>query len=90
MVEVIIEQEKGHETTINLIRSFDKYLHDEHAGYMIRTQEYYKPHEQHEYLIGGDWTIKIADDKLFIIAEHIVSTIDLTVEAPFEISIIRD
>ena len=42
-----------------------------------------------EYLVAGDWTVKLEEDKLFIISDHICSTIDLKEEFPFEVTVRR-
>ena len=55
--------------------------------YLMKTQEYnVKYPHSNEHIIGEDYTIKLADDKLYIISDHICSVIDLTKESPYEIT----
>ena len=88
MVELIIEDNK-YDFLVDFLKSAfkDVFHHDSHV-YIMRTQRLMSK-RKHEYLIAGDWTVKLSDDKIFIISDHICSTINLKEEYPFEVTVRR-
>lgn len=90
MVELILpEKDEKYDSLIDFLKSAfqDKFHHDSHI-YIMKTQRIMSKRKE-EYLIGGDWTVKLEDDKLFIISDHICSTVDLKEEFPFEVTVRR-
>lgn len=84
MVKLIIEQE-GLETTINFIKKAFDYDNTKWNGFhKLYTQRFFSD-RVNEYLIHSSWTVKIKDNKLFIISDNMASVIDLKEEFPYEI-----
>lgn len=90
MVELIVpENNEKYDHIISFLKAAfqDKFHHDSHI-YIMKTQRILSNIDG-EYLVAGDWTVKLEDDKLFIISDHICSTIDLKEELPFEVTVRR-
>ena len=83
MVELIIKQQKKHRKTIELLKSqFRNISYDDQDLLIMVTQEYVGCRE-HKYVIKGNDTVKVENDRLFIITDHVASVIDLNKEAPY-------
>lgn len=50
---------------------------DNHLNPITKVRTEY---ERRNYTVKPDWTMKLENDKLFIISDHICSTVDLTKE----------
>jgi len=90
MVELILpEHDEKYNSLIDFLKAAfqDKFHHDSHT-YIMKTQRIMSNRKE-EYLVGGDWSVKLEDDKLFIISDHICSTINLKEEFPFEVTVRR-
>lgn len=88
MVTLIIEQEeKRYKQQIRLLKKTFEQPCEKHTLFAIITQDYGWGLADHIYEARCDWTVKIADDKLFIISERISSVIDLTKEYVYEIRV---
>ena len=84
MVKLIIEQE-GLETITNLIKKAFDYDDTKWNGFhKLYTQRLFSD-RVNEYLIHSLWTVKIKDNKMFIISDNMASVIDLKEEFPYEI-----
>ena len=90
MVELIIQDnDEKYNSLIDFLKAAfqDKFHQDSHI-YIMKTQRKLSDREE-EYLVAGDWTVKLEEDKLFIISDHNCSTIDLKEEFPFEVTVRR-
>ena len=84
MVKLIIEQDGLETITTFLKKAFD-YNDTKWNGFHRMYTQFLISGRKNEHLIHSSWTVKIADQKLFIISDHISSVIDLTEEIPYEI-----
>ena len=84
MVKLIIEQE-GLETITGFLKKAFDYDETKWNGFhKLYTQRFFSD-RVNEYLIHSSWTVKIKDNKMFIISDNMASVIDLKEEFPYEI-----
>ena len=83
MVELIIKQKKRHRTSIALLK--DHFKNRDLGNAYIHTIERTEPYKKRMYYVKEDWTVKVEDNKVFIISDHISSVIDLNNEKIIEI-----
>lgn len=84
MVNLIIEQNKGFKSAIDLMTIAFDGDYDEHDTFEIITQEWTSG-QTHSYFLYGDWTVKVKDSKIFLISDRISSVIDMKNEVPTDI-----
>ena len=88
MVKLIINQ-KDNTITDFLKKAFDYDDTNVNVYHKMYTQ-FFVSKRVNEHLIHSSWTVKVEDNKLFIISENIVSVIDLKEEFPYEIKTKRE
>ena len=81
MVELIINQDTRPNTSKLLKDTFNKTIRCD-TPFIILTEDVYGVVRHYDVL--PDWTVKLEDDKIFIISDHIASVIDLKKETPYK------
>jgi len=82
MVELIINQETRPNTIKLLKETFENTPNDGKSTYEILAEDLHG--NVRRYYVEASWTVKLEDDKIFIISDHIASVIDLKKETPYK------
>ena len=84
MVKLEIRQKKRHRGSIALLKDHFQNRNATGDAY-IHTVERTEPFKRRMYYVNANWTVKVEDDNVFIMSDHISSVIDLNSETVTEI-----